>query len=118
MDGYSKVSNSDNDLKYEKKKIRYLVLLIFVVMFTVTGGTYAYLAFTASNNTIVGTTATAGLGLVVERKLPSDVGVMVPQLESGLGSAISTTYSCIDGNGNTVCQVYKATVTNTSTATV
>ena len=115
MDDYSKISNSDNDLKYEKKKIRYLILLIFVVMFTVTGGTYAYLAFTASDsNTIVGTTATAGLDLLVERKLPSDVGVMVPQLESGLGSAISTTYSCIDGNGNTVCQVYKATVTNTS----
>jgi len=88
-------------------------------MFTVTGGTYAYLAFTASDaNTIVGTTATADLELVVERKLPSNVGVMVPQLEEYLGSAISTTYSCIDGNGNTVCQVYKATLTNTSTATV
>ena len=61
MRSYSKVSNSDNDLKYEKKKIRYLVFLIVFVMFTVTGGTYAYLAFTASNNTISGTTATASL---------------------------------------------------------
>jgi len=87
-------------------------------MFTVTGGTYAYLAFSASNNTISGITATADLDLVVERKLPSNVGVMVPQLEEYLGSAISDTYSCIDGNGNTVCQVYKATVTNKSTATV
>jgi len=89
-------------------------------MFTVTGGTYAYLAFTASDNsTIAGTTATASLDLVVERILPSsNVGVMVPQIEEYLGSAISTEYNCIDGNGNTVCQVYEATVTNTSTATV
>ena len=88
-------------------------------MFTVTGGTYAYLAFTASDdNTVVGITATASLDLKVERILPSNVGVMVPQLEQYLGSAISTTYSCIDGNGNTVCQVYKATITNTSTATI
>ena len=88
-------------------------------MFTVTGGTYAYFAFSAKNeNTITGTAATTGLNLLVERKLPTTVGVMVPQLESGLGSAISTTYSCIDGNNNTVCQVYKATITNNGTGSV
>ena len=103
----------------EVKKSFYTLFLIILVMITVTGGTYAYLAFTASDdNTIVGTTAVAGLDLKVERILPSNVGVMVPQLEEYLGSAISTTYSCIDGNGNTVCQVYKATITNTSTATI
>lgn len=112
------LSNKKDDNTNEIKKIKYLILLIFIVMFTVTGGTYAYLAFAASNNTISGTTATADLELVVERKLPSNVGVMVPQLEEYLGSAISDTYNCIDGNGNTVCQVYKATVTNKSTATV
>ena len=72
-----------------------------------------------SENAIAGTAATTSLDLNVEKILPSgNVGVMVPQLESALGTAISTQYSCIDGNGNTVCQVYKATVTNRSTATV
>ena len=88
-------------------------------MFTVTGGTYAYFAFSAKNeNTITGTAATTGLNLIVERKLPTTVGVMVPQLEEHLDSAISTSYSCIDGNNNTVCQVYKATITNNGTASV
>ena len=111
--------NIETDIKYERKKIRYLILLIVVVMFTVTGGTYAYFAFSAKNeNTITGTAATTGLNLLVERKLPTTVGVMVPQLEEHLDSAISTTYSCIDGNNNTVCQVYKATITNNGTASV
>ena len=69
--------------------------------------------------TVVGTAAEANLSLNVERILPTSTpGPMVPQLEQYLGSAISTNHNCIDGNGNTVCQVYKATVTNTSTATV
>lgn len=104
----------------EIKKSTYLFLMILFFMLMVTGGTYAYFALSATNeNVVVGTAATASLDLQVEKILPSGVpGVMVPQLESALGSAISTNYSCVDNNGNTVCQVYKATITNISTATV
>ena len=60
---------STNEEINERKKIRYLILLVLVVMFTVTGGTYAYFAFSAKNeNTITGTAATTGLNLLVERK--------------------------------------------------
>lgn len=94
-------------------------IIIIVYFITVTGSTYAYFALSASSdNKISGTTATANLALTVSKVFPSNTNNLVPQLESALGSAISSTYKCVDGNNNNVCQVYKITIKNTSTASV
>ena len=93
--------------------------MIIVYFITVTGSTYAYFALSvSSDNKISGTTATANLALTVSKVFPSNTNNLVPQLESALGSAISSTYKCVDGNNNNVCQVYKITIKNTSTASV
>ncbi len=93
--------------------------MIIVYVITVTGSTYAYFALSASSdNKISGTTATANLSLTVSKVFPSNTNNLIPQLESALGSAISSTYKCVDGNSNNVCQVYKITIKNTSTASV
>ena len=88
-------------------------------MFTVTSGTYAYFALFASDNSIVGISGETGLELDVEKVFHlSGENILVPQLEAPSTKAISTEYSCVDDNGNKVCNVYRATVTNTSTASV
>ena len=84
----------------------------------VTGGTYAYYALTASNNSIAGTAGEADLSLEVVNQHPNNEEYLVPQLEKGLESAISSNYNCVDDNNNTVCQVYSIKITNTGTATV
>ena len=93
--------------------------MIIIYFITVTGSTYAYFALSAnSDNKISGTTATANLALTVSKVFPINTNNLVPQLESALGSAISSTYKCVDGNSNNVCQVYKITIKNTSNASV
>ncbi len=104
-----------------KKKISYTIIGIIVLIITITGATYAYFALSASNSTTVtGTAANVGLVLNVEKIKPETnvVDNLIPQLESALGTAISSTYKCIDANNNAVCQVYKASLTNNGNATV
>ena len=96
-----------------KKKLA-IVLCFLVLMVCITGSTYAYFALTASSNNITGNVGGAGLSLTVTKKFPTANKNMIPQLESTLDRAISDEFSCIDGNGNMVCQVYQATVTNSS----
>ncbi len=102
-----------------KKKIMYLTFGILTLIITITGSTYAYFALsTSNNNSITGTTADVGLTLNVVKLKPNTntTDYLVPQLESALGTAINNTNNCKDANTNTVCQVYKATLTNTGTA--
>ena len=102
-----------------KKKIMYLTFGILTLIITITGSTYAYFALsTSNNNAITGTTADVGLTLTVTKLKPNTntTDYLVPQLESALGTAINNTNNCKDANTNTVCQVYKATLTNTGTA--
>ena len=108
--------NKDND----SRKIITMIVMVCTLMLCSTGATYAYLAFTATNNTMTGTVAASGLSLTVTQadlKTPN-TGVMVPQLESALGTAMNTTNKCVDGNGNIICKVYTITVSTTSTATM
>lgn len=110
----------------DSKKITITLILVLVIMVTTTGGTYAYFALSATNSTtITGTAATVGLTLnVTEAPLggtssnSTKTNVMVPQLESALGTAMGNNYKCVDGNGNTVCKVYTITITNNSTSAV
>ena len=105
----------------DKKKIRYAIIGIIVLLITITSSTYAYFAISASNSTAInGVAANVGLVLNVKKITPETSGVdtLIPQLESALGTAISNTYKCIDDNNNTVCQVYRARLTNNGNATV
>lgn len=126
----NQVNNDDSD----SKKIFTILIMVFTLMICTTGATYAYFAISATNNVATGTAATVGLNLSVTRVLPvsdeentsaitswnESTKVMVPQLDAGLGTAISDSanYKCVDGNGNVVCQVYKITVENISTSAV
>ena len=106
-------------MKNNSKRIIYISLVILTLIITITGATYAYFALsTSNNNSITGTTADVGLTLTVTKIKPNTntTDYLVPQLESALGTAINNTNNCKDGNTNTVCQVYKATLTNTGTA--
>ena len=112
----SEILKKDED----SKKIFTLIILIFTLMICTTSATYAYFAFTANNNNVVkGTAAVSGLTLTVTEQTlggtksgATKTNVMVPQLESALGTAMGSDYKCIDANGNTVCKVYKITIAN------
>lgn len=102
-------------------KVQMTVTLILVLVFSITGATYAYFFFTASvGNTITGNMATVNLTLSVERLFPSstseNTGVLVPQLStsgsenSPLANALKS--GCVDSNTNVVCQVYKIIIQN------
>ena len=117
--------NESNDKRSngDSKKITITLVLILTLMVTTTGGTYAYLAFgdTINNNTVTGSIASASLQLTVAEQAPNgetSTGVMVPQLETYLGTAMNGTNKCVDGNDNVVCKVYKVTITNTSSSAV
>lgn len=116
----------DND----SKKIFTLVIMIFTLMVCTTGATYAYFAITSPTNTaMTGTTATANLTLNVTRLAPNSAKwtgssqKMVPQFEKVGGNgaellttAMNTSNSCVDGNGNVICQVYEIKLTNGGTS--
>lgn len=110
----------DND----SKKIVTMIVMICTLMLCTTGATYAYFAISATNATATGTAATVGLNLTVSRVTPTSTKwsgstqTMVPQLDAGLASAMNSANSCVDGNGNVVCQVYKITIENTGTSAV
>lgn len=109
----------DNGFKMTKFQVSIMMILCLVL--SVTGATFAYLTFSASNNvTINGDAATVNLTLMVDKMFPTstsnNTGVIVPQLSvSGSNnSPLSTALKngCIDANGNIVCQVYKIVVKN------
>ena len=109
------------DKKVNEKKKKYAIVITFLVlMICITGGTYAYFALTASNNSVTGSVGGASLNLTVTKVYPTsehNSKNMIPQLESTLDEAISLEHKCIDGNGNVICQVYSATVTNVGSTT-
>lgn len=105
----------------DTKKILVVIVMIAALMFCTTGATFAYLSLEATNdNEIEGTIASASLTLTVTQATlkTTNTGVIVPQLESALNTAMSTTNQCVDGNGNIVCKAYTITITNGSTAAV
>ena len=116
MNNYNNKSN-DND----SKKITFAVVAVLVLMLAVTSSTYAWFAVNATNNNVItGTASNASLELTVTKNAPTktNTGVMVPQLETYLGTAMNSSNGCVDSNNNIVCQVYTITVKNTSNATV
>ena len=107
--------------------IFYAVVGVATLVVAIIGATFAYFSASATNNdTIVGGTATgnnialaiAPIAPVTEAKTRTEN--MIPMLESDLQDGLTGTdgKSCIDANGNTVCQVYKVTVTNNGATAV
>ena len=106
------------------KGIFYGVIGVATLIVAIIGATFAYFTASATNDTTIqGNAASVGLNLTVEKVSDGDKG-LVPQLETTLSSAMkgvdaaanSGDDSCVDANGNTVCQVYKITVQNTGSA--
>lgn len=111
-----KINNNIGKKEHDFRNIVLTFLGVFIILAAVSGGTFAYFAFSATNNTTInGTAATASLTLTVAKISPSSTGPLVPQLESGLKTAVTS--GCVDGNGNKVCQVYSIKIENKSTAT-
>ena len=105
----------------------YAVVGVATLVVAIIGATFAYFSATATNNdTIVGGTATGNnialavtpIAPVTEAKTRTEN--MIPMLEENLQKGLTGTggKSCSDDNGNTVCQVYKGTVTNNGATAV
>ena len=97
----------------------YAVVGVATLVVAIIGATFAYFSASTTNKTdVTGSTASgASLSMAITRV--SDAGTaanMIPMLTTDLQKGVTGTESksCIDANGNTVCQVYKITVTNGS----
>ena len=122
-----------NENHRDGRGIFYGVIGVATLVVAIIGATFAY--FTASqssnNGDITGNAASVSFGLRVEREETTDRtnGGLIPMSNSMVESAINlggvpnsaaegntTKVACVDDNGNSVCQIYKVTVTNTSSA--
>ena len=93
----------------------YAVVGVATLVVAIIGATFAY--FSASTDVTGSTASGASLSMAITRV--SDAGTaanMIPMLTADLQKGVTGTSSksCVDANGNTVCQVYKITVTNGS----
>ena len=96
------------------KKIIYIVVGILVFFVVVIGATFAYYAFSASNNTVNGEVGKVNLNLTVTKSLPNN---------SGTDNILVTPFSELASNLNAkcvsdeyaTCQLYKITLQNNST---
>lgn len=99
--------------------IFYGVIGVATLIVAIIGATFAYFSASATNDSDVTGTTASGASLAIAITRVSDTGTaknMVPMLNTDLQKGVTGTASksCIDANGNTVCQVYKVTVTNGS----
>ena len=104
----------------------YAVIGIATLVVAIIGATFAYFtaAQSAGGNIIGGNMANVGFNLTVEKVIdPSAGSGMIPMSNSMIEAAINDSTApinntCVDDNGNAVCQIYKITVTNNSTASM
>lgn len=99
--------------------IFYGVIGVATLIVAIIGATFAYFSASVTNDKDVkGATASgASLSMVVTKVSDEATSKnMIPMLSTDLQKGVTgtDTKSCIDDNGNTVCQVYKVTVTNGS----
>lgn len=105
----------------------YAVVGVATLMIAVIGATFAYYTATATNATALkGNMATISFDLDVKKVTDKDdtKGGLIPMSNNMMEQALTKNASvpgkgiCVDDNGNAVCQVYKITVVNTSTASM
>ena len=105
----------------DRKGIIYIVVAILTLVVAVVGATFAYFMATQTNTTsLTGNAATINFGLKVERDESTDQtnGGLIPMSNTMVEKAVSATTPCKDDNGNSVCQIYKITLTNQSSASM
>lgn len=102
---------------------------IIVLLLAIAGSAYAYYSASATGE-IVGTAAGGGLELTVTKLSTSANGALIPldndvdtlsTAAKGYGNSTNNfddSKSCIDKNGYSVCQIYKITISNTSTVAI
>lgn len=99
--------------------IFYGVIGVATLIVAIIGATFAYFSASVTNDKDVkGATASGASLSMVVTKISDEATAknMIPMLSTDLQKGVTGTNSksCIDDNGNTVCQVYKVTVTNGS----
>lgn len=104
-----------------KNNIIYIVIAVLTLMVAITGATFAYYTATSTvDNVITGNMATIRFNISVAKKTNVDnTRGLIPMTNSMVEKAISNASTkgiCLDDNGNAVCQVYKITINNSSTA--
>lgn len=110
-----------NEQKNNGRGIFYGVIGVATLVVAIIGATFAYFTATqtAGNNVITGNMATISFGVTVEKIVdPGQTSGMIPMSNDMIEAAVNDTDNdvCVDDNGNAVCQIYKITVTNTSSA--
>ena len=104
----------------KKNDFLYIVIGIMTLALSVIGATYAYYTFTdTTTENITGDMATITFNLKVDRMTTGDItSGLVPLSNTMVESATVGTNNetCIDDNGNAVCQIYRITVENAGTA--
>lgn len=107
--------------KNNGRGIFYGVIGVATLVVAIIGATFAY--FTASQNAgqnvINGNMASINFGLQVEKVVdPGSTKGIIPMSNTMVETAVNNedNDTCVDDNGNAVCQIYKITVTNSSTA--
>ena len=111
------------------KSIVYMISGITILILAIVGSAYAYYSASATGE-LVGSAAGGGLELTITKLSTSASGALIP-LDNDVdtlstaakgygntGSTFDASKSCIDKNGYTACQVYKITLTNTSTVAI
>ena len=105
-----------------KNKKLYMILGILTLIVAVAGATFAYFTASQSNSTaITGDSSIIDLKLDVIKKTTIDNKGLIPMTNSMIQAAVSNASNkgiCVDDNDNTVCQIYKITVQNTSTSSI
>ena len=106
---------------YNGKGLFYGVIGVATLIVAIIGATFAYFTATQTNdNTITGNAASINFGLDVERAETTDQtnGGLIPMSNTMVEKAVSAETPCKDDNGNSVCQIYKITLTNQSSASM
>jgi len=111
------------EYQINKKRSKTIIIgiLTFVAIVSIIGYTYSFFAVEVKDAvTITGGAASPSVSLTVTKVAPvspnSEKG-LIPQLDSAIENAvIGTQGNCVDDNINAVCQVYKLTVKNVSSA--
>lgn len=101
--------------------IFYGVIGVATLIVAIIGATFAYFSASATNDQDVTGTTASGASLAIAISKVSATGTeknMVPMLSTDLQKGVTGVTekggSCKDANGNTVCEVFKVTVTNGS----
>ena len=110
-----------NEQKNNGRGVFYGVIGVATLVVAIIGATFAYFTASASNNaTITGNMATVKLALSVEKVTTVDEEKkgMIPMSNGMVEAAVNDAQNdvCVDDNNNAVCQIYKITLTNDSSA--